>query len=782
MKKRPPAHGKTSNRLRPPPARPSHRPAKRDEAERLGKGNGERRPADFEALRQQGLLHYRQGRLGEALQSFSDALLAAPTHAAAWSEYGVVHAALRRFADAVACYDRALELDPRQIDALNNKGNALVALNRPCDALASYDRALALEPGFVEALANRGGLLRELERPAEALAALDEALAIRPDYGDALVNRGNALVDLDRAEEALASYDRALAVDPATANAYGNRGNALARLGRLAEALESYAKAIAQNPRDVEAWCNRGAALRELKRYGEAVECLLQAISLSPGHARAFNNLANAFLDQKRPAEALALYDRALALEPDFVEALNNRAAALLEIDRPGEALASCERAIALEPGYAEAHGNRGVALANLDRQQESLAEYDRAIALRPDYASAYENKGIALLQLGRVAEAGGAIEAAVKLAPARAQSLYHLAATRRFERGDPFLGAMEALALDNSPLDADERTYAHFALGKAYADVEDYERSFRCFSAGAALRRRLCPYDEAEVLGRLERTRLAYAADLMGRREGRGDPSPLPVFVVGMPRSGTTLVEQILASHPAVHGAGEIADFDRAAADLGGAAARALASPEAVWRMTDEEFRLLGANYLRRIRVGAPAASRVVNKTPENFRFAGLIALALPHARILHVRRDPVDTCLSCFTTRFARNHAYTNDLAELGRHYRAYEALMGHWRAALPQGTMLEVQYEELVADPEGQGRRMLAHCGLAWDARCLDFHRNQRPVRTASLAQVRQPLYKSSVGRWRRYEAFLGPLIAALGPPIAGADGAPTAVLAA
>jgi len=194
---------------------------------------------------------------------------------------------------------------------------------------------------------------------------------------------------------------------------------------------------------------------------------------------------------------------------------------------------------------------------------------------------------------------------------------------------------------------------------------------------------------------------------------------------------------------------------------------------------MSDEEFRRLGANYLRRIGAGARPASRIVNKMTANFRFAGLIALALPNARIIHVQRDPIDTCFSCFSTLFAENLPFTYELGELGRYYRAYEALMGHWRDALPQGVMVDVQYEDVVADLEGEGRRIVGHCGLDWDARCLDFHRNRRSVRTASLAQVRRPLYKSSIGRWRPYEAFLGPLLAALGPSIAAADRVQTAI---
>jgi hypothetical protein len=256
-----------------------------------------------------------------------------------------------------------------------------------------------------------------------------------------------------------------------------------------------------------------------------------------------------------------------------------------------------------------------------------------------------------------------------------------------------------------------------------------------------------------------------------MRSNEGVGGPSRAPVFIIGMPRSGTTLVEQILASHPQVFGAGEIADFEKAAAGLGGVVAEALHSPEAVSLISADQFRRLGASYVERLAAVAPAgAARITNKTPGNFVLAGLIHLALPNARLIHISREPADTCLSCFSSLFVGNLPYAYDLGELGRYYRAYEALMAHWREALPRGVMLDVRYEELVADLEGQARRIVGHCGLEWDARCLDFHQNRRQVRTASAAQVREPIYKSSVGRWRRYEPFLGPLLAELRPSMA------------
>jgi hypothetical protein len=309
--------------------------------------------------------------------------------------------------------------------------------------------------------------------------------------------------------------------------------------------------------------------------------------------------------------------------------------------------------------------------------------------------------------------------------------------------------------------------------MGKAYGDIGAHERAFLSLLIGNALKRLRTRYDEAATIGILRRMQAAFDPKQMKRGAGLGDPSAAPVFIVGMPRSGTTLAEQILASHPNVFGAGEINDFQKAILALGGDAAGALGSPEVASLLSPDELQRIGAGYVARLGAMAPEATRIVNKTPENFRFLGLIHRALPNARIIHTRRDPVDTCLSCFSKLFFENLPFAYDLGELGRYYRAYDALMAHWRALLPQETLLEVQYEEVVDDLEGQARRIVAHCGLEWDPRCLDFHETERPVRTASVAQVRQPIYASAVGRWRPYEPFLGPLLSELAPMGASAS---------
>jgi tetratricopeptide (TPR) repeat protein len=612
--------------------------------------------------------------------------------------------------------------------------------------------------------------LRALGRFAEALASFDRALAINRRHFDALNNRGNTLVDLGRLAEALESYDSALSVNPACGSTIANRGNALLRLGRPAEALKSYEKALALNPRSAEAYNNRGSALKLLERYEEAVTSFEQALALRPSNADTLSNLANTLMAMKRPADALRLYDAALRIKPDFAIALSNRAQALIELKHPDSALASVDRAIALNPRDPDAHSVRGNALLDLERHVEALGSYDRAISLNPNSPLPHNNRGITLVQQGRIEEGNVALETAIRLSPLCGKSYYNLTQSKQFVANDPILSAMEELARKSSLLNAEDLTNLHFALGKAYADVADYERSFHHLSVGNAGKRREVPYDEATALETLARTRATHTREIVDRNCLERNPSQVPVFIVGMPRSGSTLVEQILASHRDVHGAGEISDFGRKMSRLGGAVAEALVHPEAVSRISDQQLSRLGTNYVESIRAAAPPASRIVNKMLGNFRFVGLIALALPGARFIHVRRDPIDTCVSCFSTLFTETIPYAYDLAELGRYYRAYESLMEGWRMVLPPGRMLEVRYEAVVADLEGQARRIVEHCGLDWDPTCLQFHRNSRTVRTASMAQVRRPLFKSSVGRWRAYERFIGPLLGQFEPSCA------------
>ena len=713
-------------------------------------------------------------RIEEAIASFERALEIRDDDLEALASLGILLSLEGRLAEAVPHYRRAIVVAPGRADLENGLGVALLGLDRPEEAVAAFRRTVELEPTAAEAHNNLGLALSRLGRTADAVARFRRAAELKPDYVDAELNLAKALRELGELEAAAACYRRVLALAPRYLAGHLALGAILAELKRPEEAIACCERALALKPDDTAALLNLGAVLHDCGRIDEAIACYERALKQEPGNADLQVNLANALRTQARLEEAIQLYRSALAREPGHALGQLNLGIALAEHGQHEEATTCFERALALKPDLAEAHYGLGRALHKAERYDAALAHFDQALSLRPGLAEALAHKGNALKELGRLDEARHALEAAIVRAPDKAEFYHDLAECKRFVAGDRHLAAMEALATTPSSLAATGRSALQFALGKAYSDLGEHERAFRHLLEGNALKRRETDYDEAATLAVLESVRAVFTPELMREKEGLGDPSRVPIFIVGMPRSGSTLVEQILASHPAVHGAGELSDFHDAVARLG-KDSEAVAFPAAVPDLTGEQLNRLGASYLAALRARAPAAERITDKMLANFRFAGLIHLALPNARIIHIRRDPVDTCFSCFSRLFAGELPYTYDLAELGRYYSAYARLMEHWRELLPPGVMLEVQYEDVVADLECQARRIVTHCGLAWDERCLAFHETERPVRTASALQVRQPLYGAAVGRWRVYEALLDPLLAALGGEGGSAAGA-------
>jgi tetratricopeptide (TPR) repeat protein len=674
-----------------------------------------------------------------------------------------------QFVEAERLCRQIIAIKPGFVDALHLLAIVQLRQGKEDAALATYDHILSIRPDFAEGQFNSGLLLEKMCRHSEALARYDNVIALLPGFAKAHSNRGNVLDALGRYDEALASHDRAVGLQPTFAVAHYNRGNTLQALGRYEEAVASYDRALALQPGIAQAHSNRGNALQQLRQFAEAVASYDRAVSLLPDYAEAFSNRGGALLELRRFEEALASCEKAIALKPDFADAYSNRSWALLELRRFEEALASCEKAIALKPGYSLAHNNRGWALWELNRLEEAVASYDRAIALKPDLAIAHYNRGTVLRDLGKLQEAQAACLEALRLDPRLTGAHVNLADLKTFKPGDPHLAAMEALARSDG-LSQTSRIEIDFALGKAYADLRDYDRSFKHLLAANAGKRATIVYDERAEFAALKRIEAVFTPALIEAKSGSGDPSSMPIFVLGMPRSGTTLVEQIIASHPMVHGAGELPTLGDIARNIRAPDGNTIRYPEFVPTLDPSGVARIGAHYIASVRGlafknGHAKAERVTDKMPENFYLAGLIHLALPNAKILHTVRDPVDTCVSCFSKLFLAGQNYTYDLGELGRCYKRYERLMAHWRSVLPAGRILDVRYEDLVADVEAQARRIISHCGLPWDDRCLAFHNTDRPIRTASAVQVRQPIYKSAIGRWRVYQEHLGPLLNAL-----------------
>jgi tetratricopeptide (TPR) repeat protein len=676
---------------------------------------------------------HRDG-LQEAAEPLYDAVLAAdPTHFDALLYFGVLRLQQGKLEESTSLIRRALAQDPQSAEAHANLAAALQALGRHDEAIAGYERALALDPALFDASCALGTALQALGRYDEAILRYRAAFVLKSDFAEASYGLATVHQALRQYDEAIEAYRDALTIDPDYAEASCGLAMVLQALGRHDEAIAHYENALDVDPDYLEANAGLAGALHALKRHQQAIERCGKALSLEPRHAETHVTLGKALRALERHSEALESYEKALAIAPDLVEAQIGCAATLQALNRHDEAIGCCERALVIEPVSA----------------------------------AAYNTLGQLLGEVGRFDEAYRALERAIEIAPRLPGLYFNLFNCRKVRADDPHLASLKELARDPASLSGDEQTRLDFALAKAYSDLGEHERSFRHLLSGNARQRRQIVYDEVVVMRWFAEVQRVLTAAAIESCRDCGDPDPTPVFIVGMMRSGSTLVEQILASHPKVYTAGERKDFLKAMQSL-------LAEEQATGRsgagriLTGEALRRLGAAYLARLRAGAPAAVRITDKLPANFQLLGLIHLALPNARIIHTRRDPVDTCLSCFSKLFSEEQPFTYNLGELGRYYRAYERLMEHWRRTLPAAVMLEIWYEDLVKDFETEARRILAHCGLEWDDACRSFYKTQRPVKTASVAQVRQPIYGSSIGRWRPDTALLRPLLEALGTP--------------
>jgi tetratricopeptide (TPR) repeat protein len=720
---------------------------------------------------QSAVAFHEQDRLDEAAQLYATVLTRNPDHFECLHHFGVLRAQQGRLDEAMGLLKQALALGSPSAETLNHAGAVLHALKRHREALTCFERALALDPGDAEAHYNRGAALQALGSHEAAIASYEEALAIEPDIPAVRYNLGIALQALNRYDDASTQYAKALIAQPGYVQAHAALGDISQMQGRYEDAIEHYDRAIAIDPEFAAAYERKGSALQALDRHADAIPCYERALALEPAVASTLDRLGIALQAVNRYEEAVTLHEKALAISPANAAAHNNLGLALQVLNRNADAIVHHQKALALQPGFSAAQNNLGRAFQALNRHDEAIAQYQVAIVNGPEHAARYANLGMALQEIGDLEGACRAFTKAIERAPTRGQFYRNLADCKRFTAGDPQLGAMEDLARNVAALSKHDRRQLLFALGKAFADLGQPDRSFGYFLEGNALKREEINYDEEKVLAEFARIREAFSAELMAGRRNLGDPSSVPVFILGMPRSGTTLVEQMLASHSRVFGAGELPDFARAVARLNGPVGAPGTFPEVVPFLSGDQLRALGGSYLKATTPAATQAARITDKMPLNFYYAGLIHLALPNARIIHTSRDPIDTCFSCFATLFTGAHRVAYELGELGRYYRAYERLMDHWHTVLPKAVLLDVQYEDLIADFESQARRIVAFCGLEWEDACLDFHKTRRPVRTASAAQVRRPIYQSSIGRWLPYKHLLGPLLDALSADAVG-----------
>ncbi len=612
---------------------------------------------------------------------------------------------------ALALYRRLLGAAPGHPDSLHLYGLALQQSGQPGAALKPLRQAVAADPGNAAFRRSEVAVLRQLGRPGEAAAALDRALRALPGEVTLRALAGDLRAEAGDYAAAVEAYRGALALPPAgggpPAGLHSNLGAALLRLGRHHEALAAFERALAGTPPaavEAAALTGKGEALLRLEREAEAVAPLQRALRHQPGSPAALKALAQA-------QEALGAVEAALAC---------------------------LDEALALAPEDAELHGGRGHCLQLLGRFEEARVSLERAVALRPDYADA----------------------------------LSALAEGRALAADDPLATRLAGL-LDDGGRSPEERAGAGLALARARQAAGDHGEAFALARRANALAAQARPHDAAAYASYVERLLAAFDGSLF-ERLGPGAAGadgtaaaegPQPVFIVGLPRSGTSLVEQVLASHPAVQGAGELPLLPSLARALPARLGVSEPWPACVASLEPGRLRQLGADYLAGLPAVASGVRRITDKLPANYHYLGLIALALPGARIIACRRDPRDVALSNYFHLFGRGQTFTHDLVDLARQVLAERRLMAHWQALLPAGLVTEVEHEALLDDLEREARRLVAHCGLPWDPACLAYRQSARAVRTASFGQVRRPLDRGAAGRWRAYARELEPFVEAL-----------------
>jgi len=634
-------------------------------------------------------------------------------------------------------------------------------------AEALYRDILKEAPGALDVQHQLAVLLATSNRPQEAARHFRIVLKVNPTHAPTHANLANALLEAGQQEEAITEYRRAVSLDPKLEWAHAHLGAALRRVGKPEEAVAHYKRALDLNGKNAFAFNGLGLAYRDLDDLPRALECLERAVGLAPQVPEYRMNFGSTLNKHDLPDLAIEQYYEAAKLQPESLEAVVLLGETLLKQRRFDDAKECFDRALTLKPDEPELVERRGFVYLDMGDTDRALAEFQQVLDQHPERLMALLGLGRSHMEAGHSKQAAASLELLVQRHPDESAGYFYLAASRKFGPEDLIIPRLRALT-DRTNEEDKAAIGLNFALGKIYDDCKQWDESFAHYAKGNRLRNKQYNYQPSEEEAGFDALISVFSLDFMEVHRDCGVESTLPVLIVGMPRSGTTLTEQIVSSHPQVIGAGEVEFWNKAPNAMPYTLETDIPYPDCMTQITPEKSAEVAGRYLNLLRkIAGPGAqpARITDKMPHNFMNLGLAALLFPNVPIIHCRRDAMDNCLSIFFQNFSEGHPYAYDLANLGHHYRQYERLMAHWHAVLP-GRILDLQYEDLITDPESWSRKLIEFVGLEWDDACLAPHKLERTVKTASHWQVRQPIYKTSVARWKHYEQYLGPLKAALG----------------
>ena len=609
-----------------------------------------------------------------------------------------------------------------------------------------------------------GASLIRLKKPQEAEHVLSRATRIYGSFSRAHEGLAEALIMQGRLKEALASLERAEVLEPGSSSIRMKKAKVLTGLGKEDDATRELEASFKLTPHRED--LVRGLSLQRMGNVRDAEKIYRDVLLRDPSNVDALRLLAGVAMRAKQWGDAEALLERALELAPDFYQGWFDLGLARQEQDKTAEAIDAYQQVIRLEPDRPQGYVSVGTVKAMIGAHDEAMEQFQAALQREPSHFGALSGMGHVLKTIGSQDEAIENYRECVRQNPDHGETWWSMANLKTFRFTDEEIEIMATRAARESLVE-EQRANFFFALGKAYEDKQDYDQAFEYYARGNENRRDRESYDPVQTVDLHDRFIRTFSREFFDERRGAGCDSNAPILIVGLPRSGSTLIEQILASHPDVEGTHELPDLGRVARSVGLGREDRKAYPEAMTLLSNEELKQAGEEYLRRTErhreLGTP---RFTDKLPNNFVHVGFLELALPNARVINAKRHPLDSCLGAFKQLFARGQPFTYDQFEIAEFYIEYQRIMDHWHEVLP-GRVLDVQYENVVDDLETQVRRILEYCDLPWNDACLRYYENERAVKTASSEQVRKPIYSSAKHRWRHYEKHLGPMIEVLEP---------------
>lgn len=613
-------------------------------------------------------------------------------------------------------------------------------------------------------------LLATAGRPQEAAKHFRLIVKANPTHAPSHANLANALSESGHIEEAITEFQRAIALDTSLVGARIALGETLRRAKHYSKAVDCFKSALDLDKINHAAFNGLGLAYRDLDDLPRALECLEHAVGLAPQNAEYRANFGATFRRHKLDGFAAEQFYEAILLKPDWLDALVLLAEVLQDQRRYDEAMEVYDRALQLQPGDPELIERTGYVYLDMGDTERAISQFNGVLSQHPERLMALLGLGRSHMEAGHTPDAAAALETLISHHPEEPSGYFYLAASRKFKPEDPLIPQLRKLADKADDSAGSASISLNFALGKIFDDCKQWDAAFEHYAQGNRVRNKEYAYQPEQLETYFSALINVFNKEFIDTHSHLGVDSRLPVFIVGMPRSGTTLTEQIISSHPEVIGAGEVVFWGHAPNSVPYMLGTNQEYPDCMALMTSDKSREIAHKYtelLRKIAGPGTAPRSITDKMPHNFVQLGLIALLFPDSPIIHCKRDAIDNCLSIFFQNFSGDHPYAYDLANLGHYYKQYERLMAHWHEVLP-GRILDINYEDTITDPEYWSRKLIQHAGLEWDDACLAPHQQERTVKTASHWQVRQPIYKTSVQRWRNYEKHLGPLKKALDNP--------------